>query len=158
MNPVLTAAVVLALTTGAALAQTDPMTGARPGNTPGTGQSLPVSNNASNITPSDSRSLIAPRLPAPSLGESASPRDFLVAARNALGQNRTGEAQEALERAESRALNRSVLPSSAGNPSGQPLVQTIADARRALSQRDHANVVALIDQAIANPESAGTMQ
>jgi hypothetical protein len=153
MLRVLTAAAILGLAAGSALAQTDATTGARPGNIPGSGQSLPLSNNASNIGPSDTRSDIAPRLPDPGVAAGGTPRDFLVAARNALGSNRTGEAQEALERAETRVLSRSVVPSTAENPSQQPLIKTIGDARRALAANDRATVVSLIDQAIANPES-----
>ncbi len=125
--------------------------GARPGNIPGTGQSLPLSNNASNISASDTRSLIAPRLPNPDVGESAPPRLYLEAARRALVANRTGEAQEALERAETRALDRSVRPSRAGDASGQPLVRRIADARAALSTGDRALAIQIIEAATGNP-------
>jgi hypothetical protein len=48
-----------------ALAQTpsgaNPATGARPGHEPGVGESLPLSNKSSNITPTDTRSNIARR-------------------------------------------------------------------------------------------------
>ena len=47
----------------------DPATGARPGHEPGVGVSLPLSNNASNIGPADTQSIIAPTLPAPSVGD-----------------------------------------------------------------------------------------
>ena len=40
---------------------------ARPGNDIGTGQSLPTSDRASNITPDDTRSALSPRLPSPGL-------------------------------------------------------------------------------------------
>lgn len=142
---------------GQALAQTplpagnDPVTGARPGNVVGTGNSLPMSNNASNITPTDARSAIAPRLPSPNLNDSSSPRDFLVAARSALAANRTGEAQEALERAESRALAGNVLASRADAPSQQPIVQTIATARMALARGDKTGAIQAIDQALGTP-------
>jgi hypothetical protein len=51
--------------------QTPYVSGARPGNEIGTGQSLPTSNKASNIVPSDTGSVIAPRLPAPPLSDSS---------------------------------------------------------------------------------------
>ena len=41
----------------------DPATGARPGNDIGTGMSLPTSGQAGNITPQDTASPIAARLP-----------------------------------------------------------------------------------------------
>ncbi len=153
MRTILTALAVLTLTTGAGFAQTDPATGARPGNVIGTGQSLPLSSVASNITPSDTQSLIAPRLPAPPVGDNAPPREFLMVARQALAANQTGVAQEALERAESRALTRSVVPSTAGMPSSQPLVQIISNALRALAAHDTGTAMTLIDQAAANPEA-----
>ncbi len=153
MRTIVTALAVLTLTTGAGFAQTDPTTGARPGNVIGTGQSLPLSSAASNITPGDTQDLIAPRLPEPPVSDSAPPRDFLMAARRALAENQTGVAQEALERAESRALTRSVAPPAAGMPSGQPLVQIISNALRALAAHDVGTTVALIDQAAANPEA-----
>lgn len=138
------------------LAQTAPNTpdGARPGNIPGTGQSLPLSNNASNTTPSDTRSVIAPRLPDPAVGENAPPRIFLEAARRALAANRTGEAQEAMERAESRLLSRSVAPSRAADPSRQPLIAQIANARTALSIGDRARAIQILDVAIDSPEAS----
>ncbi len=128
---------------------------ARPGNDIGTGQSLPLSNNASNITANDSHSLIAPRLPTPAVSESAPPAMFLRAARDALAAGRTGEAQEALERAETRALSRPVRPSLARQPSGSPLVQQIAQARTALSGGDRQGAIRLIDSALGNPDATG---
>jgi hypothetical protein len=75
---------LLGLTAMPALAQTsslDPATGARPGHEPGIGTSLPLSNNASNIETSDTRSLIAPTLPASQAGTNATVTEYLTAAR-----------------------------------------------------------------------------
>lgn len=129
----------------------DPLTGARPGNVIGSGNSLPMSNNSSNINSGDTRSLIAPRLPSPGLSDSASPRDFLVAARQALASNRTGEAQESLERAESRALAGNVLASNIDQPSQQAMVRTISAARQQLASGDKAGAIRTIDAIIARP-------
>jgi hypothetical protein len=123
-------------------------TGARPGNEIGTGQSLPTSNNASNIVPSDTGSTIAPRLPAPPLSDASGPRDFLVAARQSLASNRTGEAQEALERAESRALDGNILASQMGTPSQQAVIRYIADARDALAHGNKGAAIQAIDTAL----------
>jgi hypothetical protein len=131
-----------------AWAQTDPTTGARPGNVIGTGQSLPLSDRASNATPGDTKSVIAPRLPTPSVGDDASPRVFLQAAERALTLGRTGEAQEAIERAESRLLDRDVAPSSAGKPSSQKLVAVVGNARRALAAGDRPGAMRLIMEAL----------
>jgi alkylation response protein AidB-like acyl-CoA dehydrogenase len=128
-------------------------TGARPGNVIGTGQSLPTSGNASNITPGDTASVIAPRLPDPPLDDNAPPFAFLRAARNALAAGRTGEGQEALERAESRALVRAVRPSAANQPSQQPLVREITLARDALAAGNTPRAIELIDHALRNPDA-----
>ena len=128
-------------------------TGARPGNEIGTGQSLPTSARSSNITPGDTRSVIAPRLPTPPLDENAPPFAFLASARQALAAGRTGEGQEALERAESRALDRSVRPSQAGQASRQSLVHEIAQAREALAAGDGSRTIELIAIAMENPEA-----
>lgn len=127
---------------------------ARPGNEIGTGQSLPLSDHASNITAGDTASEIAPRLPSPLLDENAPPKAFLLAARQALAAGRTGEAQEALERAESRALDRSVKPSQAHVASREPLVHQITEARAALSANDRLRTIQLIDAALHNPEAS----
>src|SRR5262249_42495878 len=73
-----------------------------------TGPSLPPSDGASNIGPDDTRSSIAPVLPSPVVGEDAPVQAYLQAARSALVAGRTGEAQQALEMAQTRALDRSV--------------------------------------------------
>lgn len=123
-------------------------TGARPGNEIGTGQSLPLSNNASNILPSDTSSVIAPRLPSPNVSDSSGPRDFLLAARQALAGNRTGEAQEALERAESRTLAGNVLATDINQPSQQMAIRNIALARQALAAGNKAAAIQAIDVAL----------
>lgn len=136
---------------GAAFAQTttSPVTGARPGNVIGTDSSLPTSNSASNITAADTSSPIAPRLPTPDVGDNAGPHGYLMAARTALATNQTGAAEEALERAETRALRGNVLASRADDPSQQPLVKTITQARDALAHGDKAGSLSLIDTALA---------
>jgi hypothetical protein len=146
MRTLLLAGLLVAMTAPAG-AQTDPVSGARPGNVPGTGQSLPLSDKASNVTPADTASVIAPRLPTPSVGDDASPAGFLQAAERAIILGRTGEAQEALERAESRLLDRDVAPSRADAPSGQPVVATVGQARRALVAGDRATAQRLIAEA-----------
>jgi hypothetical protein len=149
---------MLGLAAGPGLAQTppgvNPQTGARPGNEIGTGQSLPLGNRPSNITPGDTRSVIAPRLPSPPGGQNESPRQFLMDARNALASNQTGMAQEALERAETGVLDRSVDPRYANIPSRQPVVQTITQALQALAGRDIASTQRLIDVALGQLQAA----
>jgi len=126
----------------------NPETGARPGNDIGTGQSLPLSNNAGNIGPQDTPSVIAPNLPSPSVGENASARDYLMAARTAVLVDHTGEAQQALEMAETRALDRSVPLFQTNTPSDNPLVAEIRRALEALAAGDREQTVRLIEAAL----------
>ncbi len=148
--------VLMALAASAAWAQgqppgTYPGTNTRPGNEIGTGSSLPLSDRASNIGPGDTRSTIAPNLPSPQVGEDAPVQAYLQAARSALIAGRTGEAQQALEMAETRALDRSVPLFQTNAPSRNPLVDQIGQALGALGARDRGRAVQIIDQALAHP-------
>ena len=143
-------AVLIGMVALPALGQTlppgvDPQTGARPGNEIGTGSSLPLSDKSSNITPGDTRSTIAPNLPSPPVGENAPIRDYLMAARAALFAGRTGEAQQALEMAETRALDRSVPLFQTNVASQDPVVEDIKRALHALSAGDRGQVVQIIE-------------
>jgi hypothetical protein len=93
----------------------------------------------------------AVRLPEPAVPDGAPPSVFVTAARSAIAAGRSGEAMEAIERAESRVLIRSVRPSRAGVPSDQALVRTLAEARAALGQGDRAAALAKLGEALANP-------
>jgi hypothetical protein len=106
-----------------------------------------TSDKASNITPADARSVIAPALPPPPVGDNASPFDYLQAAQQALAHRRTGEAQEALERAEARALDRSVPLFQTDEPIEDPVVAQIRQARLALASDDTARATQLIASA-----------
>lgn len=127
----------------------DPATGARPGHIPGVGVSEPSSSRASNIRASDTRSTIAPTLPAPDVGADATPAEYLRAARAALVAGRSGEAQQALEMAETRALDGVIPVDLASAPSTSALVAHMHDARRALGNRDNSAAIAQIDLALA---------
>lgn len=116
------------------------------------GVGSPSSASASNITAGDTRSEIAPRLPDPNAGGN-SPRAYLAAAQRALAANRTGAAQEALERAETRLLSRSTDPSMANTPDSAPIVESIGAARRALASRDMAGARSAISAALAGAGS-----
>lgn len=101
------------------------------------GAGSPLSQRASNTTAANTRSEIAPRLPDPGAGAST-PEGYMAAAQRALAAGRTGAAQEALERAETRLLTRSTDPSMAAAPADMPMVQQISAARRALASNDTA--------------------
>ena len=112
---------------------------------PITGQPEPFSLSASNITPSDTRSDIAPALPKP---QADGPRDLLMVASQDLSSNRTGAAQEALERAETRILDRSVPATMASQPDNGQAVNLLHQARMALSQHDLQGANSYVQQAL----------
>jgi hypothetical protein len=148
------AVALLGMTAMPAVAQmpagADPATGARPGHQIGVGESLPLSNHASNIGPADTRSTIAPTLPAPAIGGDGASHDYLRAARASLVGGRTGQAQQSLEMAETRALDRSVAAGQTAAPSDSQLVARIRDARHALGGGDRARTIQLIDLALSS--------
>lgn len=124
----------------------------RPGHVPGVGVSEPFSTQASHIQASR-RSTIAPRLPTPPGGENASPDTFLHDAQAALRRHRTGEAQEALERAETALLNDPANPAVPDQPTQNRAQQTAEQARQALGKRDIAEAQRLIDEALPQATS-----
>jgi hypothetical protein len=126
----------------------NPATGARPGNEVGTGMSMPMGTRASNIDQRDTRSVIAPNLPTPPVGPSANPADYLRAAQSALQAGHTGEAQQALEMAQTRLLDRSVPMTQTDKPSDNPAVRQISEALKALAAGDRAQTMDLIQSAI----------
>jgi len=97
-------------------------------------------------------------LPAPPLDDNAPPRAFIIAAQHSLAAGRDGEAEEAIERAESRLLTRSVKPSLARRPDQKPLIQQLGEARRALAAGDRLRAVGLLEAAAKNPEAGGKAQ
>lgn len=126
----------------------NPATGARPGNEIGTGMSLPMGTHASNIDQRNTRSTIAPNLPSPAIGANAGPVDYLRAAQQALQAGRTGEAQQSLEMAQTRLLDRSVPQGQTNNPSDNPAIMQVSQALKALAAHDRAQAMQLIQSAI----------
>lgn len=134
----------------------NPNTGARYGHVPGEGQSLPMSGHASNITSNDTRSVIAPSLPVPPVGQNASAEQYLNVAQQALARHRTGEAQEALERAETAVLNRRAERMQ--NPTEHaPRIEDIRAALDAMARHDYASAQQSISTAMYNRATASNM-
>jgi hypothetical protein len=115
----------------------------------GAAQAQPATRTPSNTTPPDTRLVMAPSLPAPPVPSAAPPSVFLSAARRAVAVGRTGEAQEALERAETRLLDRDLPSAAAPVPDNQRAVLAIGAARRALAAHDRRAAITAIDDAIA---------
>jgi len=112
------------------------------------GPGEPTSNKASNITAQDSKSAVAPALPSPDLGPDAGPDAYLRAARAALATGRTGEAQQAMEMAETRLLDRSTPLFQTDKPSTNPAVDKVSQALQALGQGNRSLAMQFLDQAI----------
>lgn len=142
-----TFAALLAFVAVPALAQTPPDASAG---------KEPMSTAPANATPADTHTLWSPKLPAPPVSESAPPAAFIKAAQAALAAGKLGETQEAIERAETRALDRSVRPSTASDPSQQPLVQQLAQARQLLASGDKIGTMQKLNAALANPDATAT--
>jgi hypothetical protein len=143
-------ALTLIFGVASAHAQSDPaVTGARPGHIPGVGTSLPLSDKASNIDANSVHAAVAPTLPTPSVGTDATARAYLLEARDDLAATgRTGQAQNALEMAESRQLNRVVPPSESIGQSQNQIVAQISAARAALGRGEIALTIRLIDETL----------
>ena len=75
--------------------------------------------------------------------------NLLAAASAALAKGQTGAVQEALEQAETRALDRSVAYNDYTRPIDDPLIDEISQARQALGRGDAPGVARLIEAAQA---------
>jgi len=64
--------------------------------------------------------------------------------RASLVAGQTGQAQQSLEMAETRVLDRSIAQGETNAPSDSQLVSRISDARRALGSGDRAQAIQLI--------------
>ena len=102
-----------------------------------------------NAAPSDARSATAPWLPGPPLLSAEPPVAFLEAARRALETGRIGQAQEALERAETRLLSVASAPVQVGSPDSEHAVLAIRAAWRALAAHDRQGAIRAIEDALA---------
>lgn len=139
-NPIAAACIAMYATCGIALAQ--PIDLWAPPQTAGAGR----------LAPGGPRSTIAPRLPEPPVPRNDPPQAFLGAARSAVDRGQAGEAQEALERAETRLLDRAVGMNSAQEPDDRRAVLDIGVARQALAAGDRAGTLRAIDDALAAPD------
>ena len=101
------------------------------------------------------RDTVLSPLPPPDLPEGAKPSDQLRAAEGALAAGRTGEAEESLERAQTRMLDRSVALGQTNTPSDNPTVGQISQARQALEAHDRAGCLQLIQAAITSATAQG---
>jgi len=95
---------------------------------------------------------LATSLPAPPATDDI--QTLLLDARQSLQAGRTGEAQEALERAETRALDRSVPAGTERELATGPVVRAAAAAREALAAGNVAGAIRIIDAALPSAATA----
>lgn len=99
---------------------------------------------------------VLPALPAPDLGADATPEQFLQVAQQDVQHHRGGAAQEALERAETRLLDRATAPSRADQPDAAPPVQDISQAIGAVTKRDWRMAGQYIEAALQQAPAEGS--
>lgn len=114
----------------------------------------PMSRHATNLTSSDTRSVISPSLPPTGLGPNADATQNLQVAQEALRSNQTGKAQHALENAQTDLLTRSVPQGQVDVPANNQVVQQISSALDALGHGDRARSLELTSQALAMTQQA----
>jgi hypothetical protein len=105
---------------------------------------------ASNITPADTASTIAPTPPEPAVGPDAGVSALLAAANQSIANGQTGTGEEALEQAETQILQRSVPQIQANYTSTDPVVVQIDQARQALGNNDTAGATQIVNQILAS--------
>lgn len=92
----------------------------------------------------------APRLPTPAVAPNSGPDAFLRAAQQDVTARRTGAAEEALERAETRLLDQS----DASQPAATPAIKDVTAARDALEHGDATTARQDIDDALTAANTA----
>ena len=100
----------------------------------------------------------SPILPADAPADSAldsRPSDLLRAAEGAVAAGRYRQAQDALEMAQTRMLDRSVPLGETRNPSDNPVNAQIAEARRALDSHDRSACLQSIQSALQTATAQG---
>jgi len=117
---------------------------------------------AGSINRSEARSGIASHVPSSPSDEHASADQFLRDAQTALSKHHTGEAQEALERAETRLLGGPNERGTSSDGSQNQDVAVIEQARDALGHRrylrpDTTQAGQMIDQALAQSTGGSTV-
>ncbi len=95
---------------------------------------------------------LATSLPAPPATDDI--QTVLLDAWQSLQAGRVGEAQEALERAETRALDRSVPAGTERDVATGPVVRAAGEARQALAAGNVAGAIGIIDAALPSAANA----
>ena len=94
-------------------------------------------------------------LPSPNLPESDRPSDYLRAAQSSLAAGHIGEAQQALEMAQTRMLDRAVPLGQTDRLSDNPTVVQISHALQALAARDRNTCMQFIQNALQSSTAQG---
>jgi hypothetical protein len=121
---------------------------AAPGSDPWVARAQTPQGSAPGAAQSD----LATSLPAPPATDDI--QTLLLDARQSLQAGRTREAQEALERAETRALDRSVPAGAEREVATGPVVRAAGAARQALAAGNVAGAIGIIDAALPSAATA----
>ena len=113
-----------------------------------------VALSAVGLAQSSGGTVLSP-LPSPPMSPMDRPSGYLRAAQGALAAGRRGEAQESLEMAQTRMLDRGVPLGQTNNPSDNPTIAQISQALRALAAHDQAGCMQSIQTALASATAQG---
>jgi hypothetical protein len=105
--------------------------------------------------PAANQGVVLSPLPSPDLPPGSTPSDYLRAAQAALATGQYGEAEDALEKAQTRILDRSVPLFQTNSVSDNPATVAIAQARQALQAHDRAGCMQSIQTALAATAAQG---
>lgn len=130
---------------------------------PALAQNAPTPPTGATTMPGQTGGMSGRSMPSGGSGQmmGEGPERFLHSAQQAVQHHRMAEAREALERAETRLLDRATTPDQASQPDTAPAIQSISQALAALGHRDWSAAGQHIDQALQNAQMAqsgsGTM-
>jgi hypothetical protein len=163
-NMLLASAALLGLAMAApAMAQTDTQTGAPAGTgqpTMGdnTGQAMPGDTTGGGSMPGMKPHRMHARAAGHDSGmmpgADASAEQYLTEAQRALQHRRGAMADDALEHAETRLLDRSTAPDAAARPDDGPTIRQISQAREAIGHRDWPAADRAISEALKSSKMA----
>lgn len=130
-------------------------TQATPGGDAMSGQSMP-SDTVGGEAAQGTRHRSMQTRAAAALPADGTPEEYLTHAQRAVQQRQGTTARDALERAETRLLDRSATPAAAGQPQSSPALRSIQQAREAVARRDWQTASQAVNEAMSGARMATT--
>jgi hypothetical protein len=117
---------------------------------PAAAQQMPsaMGQDMSGMAGTTGTAVLGRALPVPQVNDDSA-KGYLQAARDALAKKNVPMAEEALERAETRLLDRDVAPSQVANPVADDNIDQIRNALTALAQHKLADAEKIIEALLA---------